>query len=274
MRNKAKLSELIRSSEPFVYTSGKYPSEFEKTTVVTSLFTHTKRDAEVVFDLRYDPTKYAEMTVDELVTLWVSKEKNAERLPVKTIQLNRCPAVAPLGVLDETSQKNIKLSISEVLENFTKLKKVHKQLSDKLLKALDVLNKNQNYEEANKKLDVDARLYDGFFNNDDRKLMNKLTNSDASEISDIALKFSDKRLREMVPLYKARNYPNLMSDEEIKLYQKYRNEKLVGGKENSRLAKFFSELNELSQQNLDSNKTYLLEELKLFGESLIPSDLL
>jgi exodeoxyribonuclease-1 len=110
VRNKKNVAELALSEQPFVYTSGKYSSENEKTTIVQTLFKHPRRDSAVVYDLRHDPSKWMEMPKEDLIKHWqVRYGDDLEPLPVKTMQFNKCPTVAPIGVLDNDSKKRLSL---------------------------------------------------------------------------------------------------------------------------------------------------------------------
>lgn len=44
-RDKSKVKQLVESKEPFVYSSGKYDAEFDKTTVAVQLCEHPKNRA-------------------------------------------------------------------------------------------------------------------------------------------------------------------------------------------------------------------------------------
>ena len=48
-------------------------------------------------------------------------------------------------------------------------------------------------------------------------------------------------------------------------------EKLFAGDKDSRLAKYFARLQELAKGEVTSEQEYLLEELQLYGESLMPA---
>src|SRR3989344_5298170 len=54
MRDKKLVASLVKKGEPFLYTSGKYSGEWEKTTAVATLAEHPDRGV-LVFDLRFDP---------------------------------------------------------------------------------------------------------------------------------------------------------------------------------------------------------------------------
>lgn len=220
MTSKNKIDGLVNADEPFVYTSGKYPGEFEKTTVVGKLADHPRRQGVLVFDLRFDPEDYVNLSVEELVTMWRPTDPDQPRLPIKDILFNRCPAIAPLGVLDEDSQKRIKLSKKELESNYLKLKKVRVSFSKKVLLALDELDKRQEEKYSHQETGVDSRLYDGFFGDNDKRLMGTVRSTKPTELSAETVKFSDKRLSQLLPLYKARNYLKLLSSEEVVEWEK------------------------------------------------------
>lgn len=273
LRDKKAIAELVEKGQPFMYSSGKYPSEFEKTTAVVSIAKHPKRQGVLVYDLRHDPTPFAKMSATELAKAWRWKRDDpTPRLPVKTMQYNRCPAVAPLGVLDEASAKRLQLSVKTIESNLKKLKSVN--LVPTVLEALEILDKQQQTSLLQDELDVDARLYDNFFNDTDKTNSRVVRAADAVELAELHLDFKDDRLSALLPLYKARNFPKALTDEERVAWEQFRQRKLMGGKQNSRLARFFNRLGELSEQsNLTEKDRFLLEELQLYGQSIMPVDL-
>lgn len=272
MTNKNKINSLINENDAFVYTSGKYSGDFEKTTVVGKLIDHPKRQGVLVFDLRFDPNDYADLSVDELVTAWRPTDPDQPRLPIKALMFNRCPAIAPISVLDEESQKRIKLSKKGINENYSKLQIIKPSFSKKIIEALDTLDKSQEQKYSQQETGVDAQLYNGFFSEKDRQLMSILRDTNPSELSSLSIKFGDKRLNKLLPLYKARNYPKTLAPEETQEWEKYRSKQLLSGGENSLISNYFKQLNELSNDpKLDNNKRFLIEEMKIYGESIIPS---
>ena len=111
MRDKRRVAALVERNEPFVYSSGKYASEWEKTTAVVRLGDNPKKQGALVYDLRHDPAEFLELSAAELVERWrwARDEDAPRRLPIKTLQYNRCPAVAPLAVLDDASKQRLDL---------------------------------------------------------------------------------------------------------------------------------------------------------------------
>ncbi len=274
MRDKKAVSELAETNQPFVYTSGKFSSEYEKTAVVVAVAKHPKRQGVLVYDLRHDPTPFAAMSVAELVEAWRWKKHDdpSPRLPVKTLQYNRCPAVAPMGVLDDASIERLKISKDTIQENLSKLKQV--DLVPRLLEALEQLDKQQQTAFLQDELEVDARLYDAFIGDQDKNGCRVVRAASNNELSSLDLKFKDDRLNALLPLYKARNFPKSLTDEERLAWEQFRTRKLLGGKQNSRLAKFFNRLAELAEKtDISERDQYILEELQLYGQSILPADL-
>ncbi len=271
IRNKKDVAELVEKGQPFVYASGKYSAEFEKTTVVTKLVDHPDRQGVAVFDLRFDPADYIDKTAVELAELWRYKKDPSEpRLPVKLLLYNRCPAVAPLGVLDEASQERLKLDLKTIQAHHNKLKAA-KDFGAKIVEAIEILNKEQQTRLVTNELDVDAQLYDGFFSKPDQTVMRAVRAAEPSEITEFADRFQDPRLKALIPLYKARNFPKSLSAEEREQWEAYRLQALAGSGSQSRLHKFFARLEELmANKHLSEEKRYLLEELRLYGESIMP----
>lgn len=272
MRDKKKVAELVEKPEPFVYTSGKYPSEYEKTTVAVQVCPHPARAGTIfVYDLRHDPAAWLDKTPEQLAEAWKWKKDSPEpRLPIKQLQYNHCPAVAPLGVLDSASQKRLQLDVQLIKKHAATLA-TDKSLSEKLCKAADILENLQQARLFSEEKDVDSRMYDGFFETQDRQAMSVVRAAQPEELSDLGLQFKDDRLEALLPLYKARNYPKNLTAEEREHWEQFRTKKLLGGGKSSRLAKFMERLQQVAAgNNLTGHQQYLLEELKLYAESILP----
>lgn len=275
LRGKKQISELAHAGQPFVYSSGKYPSQFHKTTVVVTLADHPKVGGVLVYDLRHDPKPYLKLEPAELAKMWrhFCKEYPCPhpRLPVKTMQFNRCPAVAPLSVLDAPSQDRIGLTL-ETIEKHRRALKDKQQFIDNLFAALKLLDKQQQARLLSDDMDVDARLYDDFVGNSDKPAMGAVRATDKQEIAKLDVHFEDDRLNNLLPLYKARNFAKYLSSDELAVWERFRERKLLGGKESSRAANYFKRLAELSERSdISAEKRYLLEELQLYGQSILPA---
>lgn len=272
LRSKHQSKKIVDENKMFVYASGKYPSIYEKTTVVTPLGEHPGKQGVLVFDLRYDPDQLRAIPPAELAVMWRERvEDETKRFPVKTMQFNRCPAIAPMGVLDEESRLRLKIDLDELAINLKKLNK-QKDLTDRLLEAIKIIEKDRQGSLVANELEVDSQLYDGFFDDQDKTSMSVVRAAGADEIGSLELEFKDQRLEKLLPLYKARNYPESLSEEERIEWEKFKHASLMSGGDDSRAGKFFKRLAELAEQHQsDGEKMYLLEELQLYGQSIIPA---
>jgi exodeoxyribonuclease-1 len=272
MRDKKAVSKLVLGGQPFVYTSGKYANEFEKTSVVATLAPHPKKGGALVYDLRHDPTEFLAMAPEELAKRWqwTRDEDAPKRLPVKTLQFNRCPAVAPLGVLQEgDAMKRLQIDL-KIIEKHRAMLATAEAFLANILKALAILDTQQQVEWTAKPQAVDAQLYDGFFDDHDGRLLPVVRAAQPDEYSQLAEDFHDVRLQALLPLYKARNYPRSLTGDEREAWDKFCFERLLAGGEQSRLARYAKRLQELAQDSkLPSSKQYLLEELQLYAESIV-----
>ncbi len=241
MRDKKSVAKLVDEGQPFVYTSGKYDGKFAKTTVVTKLAQHPKKQGALVYDLRFDPTEFASLSPQKLAEAWVRRHDDpAPKLPVKTLQFNRCPAVAPLGVLDEQSQKRIGIDLDVITANAKKLKQ-HPEFIPNLQKALEILDKKQQTVLLENTQTVDAKLYDGFFETADKTIMRAVRAGEPDEISQFSDKLTDNRLVSLLPLYKARNFKKSLTSDEQMAWDEYCASRLTSGSP-SRVELFFERL--------------------------------
>ena len=269
LRAKRDVAQLVEAGDPFVYTSGKYSNEGLKTTLVSMLLKHPKRDAAVVYDLRYDPTQFFAMSVEQLAVSWRAKyDEDVIRLPLKTLQYNRCPAVAPQTVLDAASIERIGLDMAAAKRHLQLLKDTP-DFADRIAEALGILEDKQ-AALALENTDVEHQLYDSFWNDRDRLQLELVRHHAPGTLGELLPKLGSKRLQKLLPLYKARNYPQFLSDEEHEAYEIYRQDKLLGGGMESNYAKFVNRLQDLAKSRTSDRDQYLLTELQLYAESIVP----
>ena len=265
MRDKKVVQQLVNldDKKPFVYASGRYDKEFAKTTVVFPLTT-SRNGGVVVYDLRYDPTPFVGLSAEELVKkIFASwEERQAEdfvKLPVKELQYNRCPAVAPLGVLEQgDGWRKISLDLKTVQEHQNILLN-HPDFAEKLRTIFE--NKP-----AFKKLpDPEAQLYDGFLNDRDRIRVEAVRNADERELADFHPEFQDERLAPLLLHYKARNFPRSLSEDDLAQWETWRAQRLQ-----AQLPGFMASLQRLAPTATDEQQ-FILQELQLWAESTLPA---
>jgi exodeoxyribonuclease-1 len=271
LRGKSDVKKFIEANPTFLYSSGKFSSDVEKTALVRVLHTDDAKGA-LVYDLRIDPEQFKGLSAEALVERWsFTKDPNAPtRLPVKTIKYNHCPALSPTGVLSDTGvQERLKITPDEVNVNLGKLSS-DADLVANIVRARDLMDDERGEHWSREVSDADSALYDGFMGDEDKRMMSVVRAARPEELGELQADLRDERLKALLPRYKARNYPEKLSDEERVEWEKFRYQQLMEGGTKSRLARFMHRLSELSATEKSEDKRYILEELQLYAESIIP----
>jgi exodeoxyribonuclease-1 len=133
-----------------------------------------------------------------------------------------------------------------------------------------MLNKQKQIEWTSDDLSVDEQLYDGFFDDRDKNLMTDIHDASPETLSNFITQLNDPRLKALLPLYKARNYPADLSSQERSDWEAFCQQRLMSGKTQSRLARYMQRITELATKPTTDKDQYLLEELRLYGESIMP----
>lgn len=245
---------------PFIYASGRYPSINEKTSVAIAIGNGRTPSSVLVWDLRYPASDFAHLTDKEIMTnLTADREAQYQEgfraLPVKELCLNKCPAVAPLGTLDKSSQQRINLTLDQVQTNLADLRH-----NPDFIKRLSAgWQKRPSFPPS---YDVEGKLYNSFTPDSDKTKIRLVAAADVNALADLHPQFTDDRLSELLFRYKARQYPKSLSETEQKQWEDYRRTKLE-----RELPKYLGELGRLAQSGGDS---FILQELQLWAESIVP----
>lgn len=272
LRDKTKVEALVGKRDPLIYTSGRYPSEYEKTTVAIAVVPHPEGRGMLMYDLRTDPTEFIKLPPAELAARWSARGEDVPYFPIKLLSYNRSPAVAPMSVLDGASAARLQLDQKVIDQNLKKLRAA-KTFGRNVAAASEIIYPKRQPELVIDEQQVDQQLYDGFVNETDRTKMGVVRATDPVELSQLRLDFTDDRLRSLLPLYKARNFPQSLSAEEQAWWEKFKTKRLLDGGDASRAAKYFERIEEINKQSkLNQEQKYLLEELKLYGQSLLPME--
>jgi len=190
---------------------------------------------------------------------------------VKTLKFNRCPAISPVSVLkDAAVQERLKVTPEVVNANKAKLAAATDFVAN-VVRARNLLDDERGEEWSKEKPDADTALYGnggGFFDDNDKRLMSVVRAAKPDELT--GLSFHDHRLEELLPRYKARNFSGNLTDEERAAWEDYRYHLLLDGGTESRLARFAKHRGELAETETGQEKRYLLEELQLYAESVMP----
>lgn len=264
MRDKRQVRELVNleNPQPFVYTSGKYSSDFLNTSVAYPI-TQGRNGNIVVFNLRYNLEELLDKErnfqpetkknrLGEEYTTWFDFSD-----AIKELAPNKCPAVAPLSVLDARSKKDSSDPFAPHKRGTSGWEKI--QLNPEMIQQnLEILLQHPDFIEkmsgefiSSKSYppttEVEARLYDGFLDDGDRRSCQKIRRANLDELADLSPVFNDERLPKLFLHYKARNFIDSMSSEEQSAWEQDRRERIKRQRDSFWAA--LTMLEELSRNN-------------------------
>ena len=272
LRDKKKVKALVTTGDPIVYTSGRYSSEYYKTTVAVMIADHPNKDAALVYDLREDPDKFIDLSPQELSKLWQDWRHDAEYFPVKALQYNRCPAVAPLDVLDEETEQRLMLDMSSIQKNLDKLSK-NQKFAQNIVEAAKMIQRPTQGSLMADEQKVDGQLYDDFIPDSDKTKMSVVRGAKPDELADLQLDFKDQRLKALLPLYKARNFTDVLTPDEKAAWENFRRHRLLDGGSQSRATRYFRRIEQLKGSSITPKKQrFLLEDLDRYGDLVVPTN--
>ena len=269
MRQKKNVLGLLSlaNPKPIVHISAMYPVEHGCTAVVCPIASHpVNKNGIIVFDLSYDPLALIQLTVEEirerLFTPTQQLPMGVKRIPLKTVHINKCPVVVPLNTLDSESALRLKIDIKKCSENF-QLLQAAKELSNKIQNVFA----DQKFAVES---DPDFSLYSGFFSNHDKAKFENIRNATPSQLASIQNTFENDKIPEMLFRYRARNYPESLSYDERKQWEKFRLNRLQSETiDFMNLNSYRSEIISLkASKTLEKPQLILLEELLEYARQL------
>ncbi|MCF6235987.1 MAG: exodeoxyribonuclease I [Gammaproteobacteria bacterium] len=269
-RSKHKVGAMLnmKTETPVLHISGMYPTEFGNTAIVTPVALHpTNKNGIIVFDLRYDPQPLFSLSAEEiqarLFTPTQELPEGVERIPLKTVHLNKCPVIAPVKTLNNESAECFKIDIPTSLDHHKLIKKMP-DLQQKIQQAFSMT-------QFEAKTDPDTQLYSGaFFENADKEKMEAIHNMTAEQLAKLSPVFNDSRLPEMLFRYRARNFPDSLSNQEKSDWNEYRKDRLTRPEKGKLTLDEFYQKIEAYRQNkeLSTAEQSLLNELESYGKEL------
>lgn len=232
LKSKQQVAELLNVADmtPVVHTSSKISSTHGCTSWFAPISYHpVNKNAVICVDLARDISPLLSLTSDEIKTRLYTRFDDLAPdeipIPVKLIHINKCPVVAPAKTLLPENAERLTIPRELCLENL-KLLKQHSELRDKLS---DVFV-NETFDNEN--IDPEHALYGGnFFSHSDKAQMEILHSLTPEQLATHPFQFQDERLATLLFRFRARNYPNTLTNEEQQKWQQYcQNKVMYGGK--------------------------------------------
>lgn len=211
-RSKQKVMDQIRLLQPLVHISGRFSAERNYLGVVLPLAWHPRnRNALIVCDLHGDPQPLLDENAEVLrQRLYCRRDELPDGqlpVPLKLIHVNRCPVLAPLGVVRDEDRERLQLDMNLYRQRAEQLSQAQHVWQDKL----PLLYAEEAFAEVS---DPEQQLYGGFIGDRDRRLCEQVRTLDPQQLATQTWMFDDERLPELLFRYRARNFPNTLNAEE------------------------------------------------------------
>ncbi|MDO6443696.1 exodeoxyribonuclease I [Marinobacter sp. 2_MG-2023] len=258
--------------KPVFHISAKYPATRGCCAMVAPLADHpTNKNLVIVYDLREDPSELINATPEQIrERVFTSQAQlgDTKRFPLKSVQLNKCPVLAPANMLTTLSAERLaelELNGDTLRANLSLIRKAP-GLAERIAEAFDQPHDGD-------LTDPDEQLYaGGFISPADRNELNRVLQTPPEALVEETFNFKDERLQELLFRYRARNYPDSLTSEEAERWETFRSQRLMAPKKGwLSLEAFGLELQRLATDpELTPQKQQILEDLHLYGESLIP----
>jgi exodeoxyribonuclease-1 len=212
LRKKAYVKNLLnwQFMKPIVHVSSKIPADRGCLAIMLPLAIHpTNPNGVICYDLAFDPNDLFELDVedirDRIFTPQSELPEDCPRIALKTIHINKSPFVSPLSVLKDVDLSRIKLDYAVNKTHLEKFKSAESMIQ-KVQAVFDQTFDNDSN-------DVDSMLYSGFFSPQDKNNFDAIRKLSFEGIQSTEFNFKDKRAKQLLVRYLARNYPESLSNQ-------------------------------------------------------------
>lgn len=277
LRFKNKVAPLINylDPKPVLHVSGMYPAARACMAMVAPVVKHpSNSNGVIVWDLSVNPQILLDLSEDEIhrrvftPQLELSNppegEAAVERLPLKTVHINKCPVIAPVNSISQDRAAKYGIDFQRCRQHFLCLTQA-REIQNKIHRVFSKTEFEPHH-------DPDLMIYSGgFFGNEDKQAMEQVRNTRPEALHKLEGTFLDARLDEMLFRYRARNYKYTLDPEELEIWHQYCRNKLFDDHPASSISwdTFQNRLAELQKNYVEEpQKLAILQQLYEYSRQL------
>jgi len=210
---------------PVLHVSSRYPVERGCAAVVVPLAAHPSQpNGVIVYDLSVDPAPLISLDADEIRDLVFTPKADLPeefaRIPLKTVHVNKSPALAPLSVLKDVDTKRIGMDVAQCEKHLDALR----HAADVGEKVRRVFALERDEKQA---IDPELAIYAGFPSDADKRLFGKVRGTPQASLREYENAFADARYAPLLFRYRARNFPQTLNADEHRRWQSFRRQRLT-----------------------------------------------
>jgi len=226
----------------------------------------TNKNSIICFNLMGNAEALLNLSADEIqqsvFTRTEELPEGVDRIPLKGVQLNRCPVVATPKLLDADSAKRLDISLERCEKNWHLLQQ-HDVSSN-----LETVFSRQAFEPTD---NPECQLYEGFLDDIDKGLLPEVRRASVEELSSDSLHFRDQRYQQLLFLYRAKNYPESLNESERHDWEEIRFQRLTNpGEGYLTLDAYSAEIEELlAKDELPERHRNILRTLEDWGQQVL-----
>lgn len=214
----------VANMTPVLHVSGMFSAEHGCAAIVAPVAEHPVVPGRIIaFDLGSDPQSLLDLAPDEIADrLYVAQAdlpEGEQRVALKEIHPNRCPALIELRHVSDAELARLKLNRAQAQQTQSRLL----QAAGLAEKVRAVFARGRDFEAE----DADGALYAGFLPDADRAQFDALRRSRPEQLAAFEPRLRDSRLKELLFRYRARNWPQTLSLEEQSRWRGYLQQRLA-----------------------------------------------
>lgn len=214
----------VANTTPVLHVSGMFSAEHGCAAIVAPIAEHPVVPGRIIaFDLGTDPQSLLDLEPDEIADrLYVAQAdlpEGEQRVALKEIHPNRCPALIELRHVSDAELARLKLDRERALRTQALLR----QTPGLAEKVRAVFARGRSFDSE----DADGALYAGFLPDADRAQFEALRRSRPEQLAAFEPRLRDPRLKELLFRYRARNWPQTLSLDEQARWRDYLQRRLA-----------------------------------------------
>jgi exodeoxyribonuclease I len=264
----------IAQHKPLLHISSRFPSEQGNAALVLPLAIHpTNKNSVIAYNLSVSPEDLLGLSVDELRLRLFARATDLSdgmaRLALKEIHLNKTPMLLAPNMLDDATAERLQIDKTMCEKHWQLFKNLTVTQQEQLQHTLYKLYSEHSFIE---KTDPEQMLYNGFFNEQDKKMMLQVRRASPDDLATKPYIFQDQRLPELLFRYRARNFPQSLTAAEQQRWLAFCHLRLTDASAGASLV--FDELSArvatmLAETTATDRQKEVLKDLQSYANSLI-----
>ncbi|TVQ93518.1 MAG: exodeoxyribonuclease I [Chromatiaceae bacterium] len=264
---------LLEQHQPLLHCSQRYPAVRGCIAPVAAVAVHPGQPKQVLcFDLRQDPAMLLDLDLatlrQRLFTPAADLPADQARIPLKGVRLNAAPMLAPMSTLSASAAARWEIDPAQVARHA----RTWQGQAQAIAAKVQAIYHADDRPAPPASPDPERQLYQGFFPDGDRRQMAHLRALSPAELANAAPRFDDPRLPTLYFRWRARNWPETLSEAEREDWDAWRLERLTDPAAGASLTldPYAERIAALRQTHADAPAAqHLLDALEAWAEQLM-----